>query len=500
LAQEPIVTTDAPKPSAALAASRFGQRLERLVLRFAQQHDLFAGQTRVVLAVSGGPDSVALLLILAHLRQALDLDLWVAHFDHSLRGQAEREAEGALVSLLADELGLAFLYGRGDTRAHARLHHLSLEEAARILRYAFLAREAERLGAGAVATGHTASDQVETVLMHIIRGSGLAGIAGMQPRAPWPFSGHTGLVLVRPLLVLNRRQSERYCQEERLSPCLDTSNLLLEPLRNRVRHELLPLLRRYNPRVEQALLRLADAAAADAAYLDETASLVWQALARRSRRSVEFSRQELAALSPALQSRVLLAGAQHLVGEAPQIETVHLRAMQAALTGRGNSRLSLPGGLTFAAQGDSVRLALGRETATQPIPDTPLIVPGRSKVGGWRVEAEIVPGEAAEPTDDPYEAFLDLDALGSTLSVRSRRPGDRLRPLGLGGEKKLQDLLVDAKVPQDRRDGVPLVCAAWGIAWVVGHRMDERARTGPNTRTVLHLRVRRSRSIASQLE
>ena len=493
-----IVTSE--RPPGALAASRVAQRLERLVLRFAQEHDLFAGQTRVVLAVSGGPDSVALLLILAHLRMALDLKLWVAHFDHGLRARSQREAERAFVSRLAEELGLAFLFGQGDTRAYARRHHLSLEEAARILRYAFLAREAERLGAGAVATGHTASDQVETVLMHIIRGSGLAGIAGMQPRAPWPFPGHAGLVLLRPLLAVSRRHTERYCQEEGLSPCLDATNLLLEPLRNRVRHELLPLLRRYNPRVQQALLRLADAAAADAAYLDETANLFWQALAQHSHHSVEFSRLELAALSPALQIRLLLAAAQHLLGDAPQIETVHLRAMQAALTGRAKHRLSLPGGLAFAAQGESVRLALEQEAATQPIPDTPLIVPGRTKVSGWRVEAEVLPGEAAAPTNDPYEAFLDLDALGSTLSVRSRRPGDRLRPLGLGGEKKLQDLLVDAKVPQDQRDGVPLVCAAWGIAWVVGLRLDERARTGPDTPTVLHLRIRRSRSIASRLE
>ena len=391
---------------------------------------------------------------------------------------------------------MAFLFGRGDTRAYARRHHLSLEEAARILRYAFLAREAERLGAAAVATGHTASDQVETVLMHIIRGSGLAGIAGMQPRAPWPFPEHAGLALVRPLLAVSRRQSERYCREEGLSPCLDATNLLLEPLRNRLRHELLPLLRRYNPRVEQALLRLADAAGADAAHLDETADLFWQTLARRSNRSVEFSRLELAAVSPALQSRLLLAAAQHLLGDAPQVETVHLRAMQAALTGRGNRRLSLPGGLAFAAQGESVRITLGEEPAAEPIPETPLTVPGRTKVSGWRVEAEVLPAEAAAPTSDPYEAFLDLDALGSTLSVRSRRPGDRLRPLGLGGEKKLQDLLVDAKVPQDQRDGVPLICAAWGIAWVVGHRLDERAKTGPDTRTVLRLRVRRSRSTA----
>jgi tRNA(Ile)-lysidine synthase len=115
-------------------------------------------------------------------------------------------------------------------------------------------------------------------------------------------------------------------------------------------------------------------------------------------------------------------------------------------------------------------------------------------VAGWRVEAKILPGEAAGPVDDPYEAFLDLDGVGSTLTVRSRRPGDRLRPLGLGGEKKLQDLLVDAKVPQDQRDGVPLVCAAWGIAWVVGHRLDERAKVGENARTILRLRFWRSKS------
>ena len=499
------MTTDTPKPSAAFAASRFGQRLERLVLRFAREQGLFAGQKRGLLAVSGGPDSVALLLILAHLREALDLELWVAHFDHGLRRRTQREAERSFVSRLADELSLPFVFGQGDTRAHARQRRLSLEEAARALRYAFLSSQAERLGAGAVATGHTASDQVETVLMHIIRGSGLAGIAGMQPRSPWPFPGRAGLALVRPLLAVSRRQSERYCQEEGLSPCLDATNLLLEPLRNRVRHELLPLLRRYNPRVEQALLRLAGAASADAAYLDETADLFWQALAQRSGRSVQFPRLELAALSTALQSRLLLAAAQHLLGDTPacpagrpQIEAVHLQAMQAALAvrgpSRGKGRLSLPGGLVFAAQGQSVRLTVGEEAAARPIAETPLALPGRTKVAGWRVEAEILPAEAAGPTGDPYEALLDPDAVGSTLTVRSRRLGDRLRPLGLGGEKKLQDLLVDAKVPQDQRDGVPLVCAAWGIAWVVGHRLDERAKVGENARTILRLRFRRSKS------
>jgi len=489
------MTTETPKPSAAIAASRFGQRLERLVLRFAREQGLFAGQSPVVLAVSGGPDSVALLLILGHLRQPLDLELWVAHFDHGLRRRPEREAERALVSRLAEELGLPFLLGQADTRAYARRRHLSLEEAARALRYAFLASEAERLGAGVVATGHTADDQAETVLMHIIRGSGLAGIAGMRPRSSWPFPGHSGLLLARPLLAVSRRQIERYCQEEGLSPCLDATNQMLEPLRNRVRHELLPLLRRYNPRVDQALLRLAGAAAADAAYLDETTNLFWQAMAQRSRRSVRFRRLELAALSPALQSRLLQAAARHILGDSVQVEAVHVQAMQAALTGRRNRRFSLPGGLAFAAQGESVRLALGREVAAEPIPETPLAVPGSTSVAGWRIEAQILPPEAAvPPTADPYEAFLDLDTLGSTLTVRSRRPGDRLRPLGLGGEKKLQDLLVDVKVPRSERNAVPLVCAVWGIAWVVGQRLDERVKTGPGTRSVVCLKFRRSKS------
>ncbi len=460
------------------------------MVRFVQEHGLFAGQTRALVAVSGGPDSAALLLILAHRREALGLDLWVAHFDHGLRRRAQREAERAFVARLAQDLGLPFVFGQGDTRGHAHQHRLSLEEAARALRYAFLAGEAGRLVAGCVATGHTASDQAETVLMHVIRGSGLAGIAGMRPHSPWPFAGHSGLTLVRPLLAVSRQQSQRYCEEEGLSPCLDATNLLLEPLRNRVRHELLPLLRRYNPRVEEALLRLAGAAAADAAYLDETASLFWQAMGRRFQRSVTFPRLELAALSPALQSRLLSAAAQHLLGDNPSVEAVHLQAMQAALAGRRPSRLSLPAGLVFAVQRESAGLTVGDEAPPGPIPETPLALAGSTEVAGWRAEAEVLP--AAGTAADPYEAFLDLDAVGPALTVRSRRPGDRLRPVGLGGEKKLQDLLVDAKVPREQRDAVPLVCASWGIAWVVGHRLDERAKAEANTRSVLHLRFRRS--------
>jgi len=479
----------------AQARSRFGQRLERRLLRYIHGHGLFSDAQRALLAVSGGPDSTALLLVLAHLAASggLKLDLWLAHFDHGLRRQAEREAEKAFLSGLAAKLGLPFLLGQGDVRAHARQHRLSLEEAARDLRYRFLANQAQKAAINVVATGHTADDQAETVLMHLVRGSGLTGLAGMRPSSSWPFPGRDDLLLVRPLLEVSREETERYCREEDLSPCLDVTNLLLGPLRNRIRHELLPLLRRYNPKIDGALLRLAAATASDLAYLDETAMASWHALALKEEGSVGFRRSELAALSPAIRSRLLQAACQQLLADARQIEAVHIRSMVEALAKPAGSRLSLPGGLTFAVDGEFVRLTLGREAAARvrPIPETPLAVPGRTTVAGWLIEAEILPGQRVEVGADPYEAFLDYQAVGGQLAIRGRRRGDRFRPLGLGGEKKIQDYLVDAKMPRDERDGVPLVCASWGIAWVVGHRIDERARVRKDTRTVLHLKFRR---------
>jgi tRNA(Ile)-lysidine synthase len=482
----------------AQAHSRFGQRLERRVLRYIQEHGLFSAAQRALLAVSGGPDSTALLLALAHLSAsgALKLDLWLAHFDHGLRRRAEREAEKAFLSGLAARLGLPFLFGQGDVRAHARQHRLSVEEAARELRYRFLAEQAEKAAINVVATGHTADDQAETVLMHLVRGSGLTGLAGMRPSSSWPFLGRDDLLLVRPLLEVSRAETERYCQEEGLSPCLDVTNLLLGPLRNRVRHQLLPLLRRYNPKIEAALLRLAAATARDLAYLEETAGAFWDDLAIEDKGSVAFRRSELAALSPAIRSRLLQAACQQLLADTRQIEAVHIHSMVEALAKPAASRLSLPGGLAFAVDAEFVRLSLGREAAARvrPIPETPLAVPGRTTVAGWLIEAETLPGRRVEAGADPYEAFLDYQAISDQLTVRSRRRGDRFRPLGLGGEKKLQDYLVDAKVPRDERDGVPLVCASWGIAWVVGQRIDERARVRKGTRTVLHLKLRRYRA------
>jgi tRNA(Ile)-lysidine synthase len=170
--------------------------------------------------------------------------------------------------------------------------------------------------------------------------------------------------------------------------------------------------------------------------------------------------------------------------------------MVEALAKTGGSRLSLPGGLSFVVDSEHVRLLLGESApvGAKPIPETSLNVPGQTVLDDWIVQAELLPPGRAEVSSDPFEALLDAEALGDALAVRSRRRGDRFRPLGLGGEKKLQDYLVDAKVPRADRDAVPLVCGSWGIAWVVGHRIDERAKLREATRQVLRLSFGRRRS------
>ena len=444
-------------------------------------------------AVSGGPDSTALLLILSRLAPRLGLTLTAAHFDHGLRGVAAARRERANVESLCSRVGVRVEAGAGDTRAHARAHRLSSEEAARELRYAFLAEAAAATGCSAVATGHTADDQVETVLLHIVRGSGLAGLAGMAPRGPWPTAGHDGLEVARPLLCLRREETVRYCWDEGLEPVADPSNLSPAFLRNRVRLELLPLLQDFNPRVDSALLRLAEAARVDLSALEAIAAASLSP-GGGGRPTIVLSRERLAGLPEGLRRHALRLAVRRLLGDLRDLGREHVEALVAGLRAGAGHHLDLPRGLRFDVGYEEATLSL--EPAEPPLAgalpaEAPLAAPGVTSWGPWLVEAELLETAAGRPPADPWQAWLDADVTGGDLLVRSRRPGDRFRPLGLAGEKKLQDFFVDARIPRPERDAVPLVCGKPGIVWVVGHRIDERARVTESTRRVLRLRFRR---------
>ena len=444
------------------------KRIEGSVRRQMLDHGLQA-ERRLLLAVSGGADSSALLLIVARLAKNLHLQLGVAHFDHGLRGQRVAKNEARFVRGLASSLGLPFYTGSG------RGARLASEDAARRARYEFLASVAEREDYGAVATGHTASDQAETVLLHLVRGAGLDGLAGMSAKAAWPFQGHGSLTLLRPLLHLSREETLAYCTAAGIEAMEDASNAAPRYRRNRVRNELLPLLRELNPRIDEALVRLADAAREDVTFLRGVAS---EALIDSPEGSQSVSRHVLAAWPASPRRHTLRLAVAALLGDGRELTQRHLEALERlVLEGKTGDHLDLPRGVTAVLRRDTLELRLkSTQAPLKPEPVT-LEVPGQTRFGALVVAASVEPPSACETAE------VDAAAVAEGLCVRRRLPGDRFRPLGMTGRRKLQDFLTDAHVPRDERDTIPLFVSQRGIVWVGGLRIAEWARPQPGRPT-----------------
>ena len=464
-------------------------RVARVVASALRRHGHELAGRPLVVAVSGGPDSLALLLGLMAVPEAVRPSLRVAHFSHGLRPVAQRR-DAALVEEVAARWGLPVVRGSADVAAHAREERRSLEEAGRRLRYAFLARTAQECGAGAVALGHTLDDQAETVLLRIVRGAGLRGLGAMREWTPWlDTPSGVGTVLLRPLLEVSRAETLAVCAEAKVIPAQDATNRSMVFSRNRVRRRVLPELERLNPQVRHALARLASSAQADEALLEPQARSAVEGQESRCDRGFGWPRRVLAALPPPLLARVFQGAWETLRGPGAALSRLHLEAMEALLTGPSGRRLTLPAGMRFSVEYG--RCTLGPAVPATPLPEegVELHVPGSAQVGPWLVEVQRSP--SFPNRKDPWTAAMDGETLGGPLAVRRRRPGDRFHPLGMDGPKRLQDFLVDEKVPRWERDAVPLVVGARGIAWVVGHRVAAWAAVTPATREAVVISFRR---------
>jgi len=465
------------------------ESLEARVRHFIREHHLLSKRRHLLVAVSGGPDSVCLLHLLVRLRDELNLQLHAAHLDHQLRG-ADAAADARYVEQLARQLKVPVTIERRNVTAYRARHHLTLEEAAREVRYGFLAEVARSVGSDRVAVGHTRDDHIETVLMHLIRGTGTRGLRGLQPVSQWR-GQDAALTIIRPLLELSRRDTAEYCQEYQLMPRIDTTNLSLSPLRNRVRLQLLPLLRSYNPRVDEALLRTAQIAADELAFLDEEGARVWRKVVRRQGDTIILDRGEFLKLPPALRRHLLRMAMEELRGDLKDIEARHIEEMMAALSKPAGKRLDLPGGLALAIDYD--RYLLGTNPAAlSPFPalekEFALKIPGETIASGWRVTATVMASPPNQKqTNRSLVACFDFDKVGRKLVVRSRQRGDRFQPLGMAEPKKLSEFMVDAKISRYWRERVPIVCSPEQIVWVVGWRIDDRVKVTKNSKRVLCL-------------
>lgn len=465
--------------------------LAQRVAHFVREQRLVPGRQKLVVAVSGGPDSVCMLHVLNRLREELGIELHVAHLNHQMRG-TEADADARYVSELAQKLGIPATIEQRDVPAYQAQHHISLEEAAREVRYKFLSQVAVLIGAKRVAAGHTLDDHVETILMHLIRGSGTRGLRGLQPISQRQ-AADGKLTVIRPLLQVSRQETNDYCTQHRLEPRTDTTNLSLSSLRNRIRHQLIPLLQSYNPQVVPALLRTARIASDDLAFLDEEIARLWNKTVEQRESVIILDKKRLLELPAALKRHLLRTCIENLLGNLMDIETRHIEDMMKVLNKPAGKRIDLPEGLTFTVEYDKYLLSFGTG-ALCPFPELEteftLNIPGETRIPGWHIEAEITDTPKGKAPDD-FIACFDFDRTGNKLKVRRRQPGDRFQPLGMSQPKKLNEFMIDAKISQSWRQRVPVVCSPEHILWVVGWRIDDRAKVSDATQTMLHLRFER---------
>lgn len=450
------------------------------VFNYVRREEMFVPGDRVVVAVSGGPDSTALLQLLYRLRFQLTIDLGVAHFDHGLRGEQSRE-DARFVADIARGLGLPFFLGEGRVRELARKDKISIQMAARRLRLGFLQDACRNQGFAKLALGHTADDQVELFFLRLLRGAGPEGLKGMWPATPQG--------LVRPLLPVGKEVLRAWLEQEGLPYRQDPGNLNRGFLRSWVRLDLLPELERaYNPRLKEAVWRAqAFMQEEERLMIRETARL-WKEVAReRGRDFYSLNLAKLGELDEIFQKRLLREATGKILGDRALTAAQVTSLLDLARGEKSGGIISL-GECRVARAGSELHVFRALPFSNES--STPLPPSGVVEAAGWRWEirekADLP--EAAEALA-PDLARFDADKLALPLEARYLRSGDQFWPAGAPGAKKLQDFLVNQKIPRWLRPYIPLVADARRIIWVAGLRAAEPAKASPASRRVLEIQL-----------
>jgi tRNA(Ile)-lysidine synthase len=446
-------------------------------------HRMLQSGDLVVVAVSGGPDSVALCHLLHRLRHSHQVELVVAHVHHGLRG-AEADQDALFVHNLSHQLGLPVVEQRLEVRTWQKEHGGSLQMAARALRYQCLHQLMAEKGASKLALGHNADDQAEEILLRILRGAGQRGLSGMAP------CNRKGVI--RPLLECHRHEIMAYLEDNGLAFRQDSSNLKPWCQRNLLRLELLPQLQQvFNSNLSATLLRTSKIFREEEDFWElHLASWMHEHSLNQGDGEIRFPIRPLLEAHPAMQKRLLRRVVQEVKGDLREFGFHHTEILlQLCQSPAANRQLDLPGAVRAEKNYDWVTVTLQPETVedfTFRILDQGFH-PFPSLNRSMKVEL-LASNMPVEFNHDPNEAIMDLDRVSFPLTLRSSTPGDRFRPLGLRGSKKLKDFFIDAKVPKSGRRQIPILCSNDHIIWVVGHRLDDRVKVTSNTSRVLRLR------------
>jgi len=457
---------------------------------YIRKNSLISAGDHVLAAVSGGPDSVALLAVLTDLKDILETGrVSVIHFDHRLRGE-ESDGDREFVRALAISAGLDFHCGAGDVRAFAESRKISVEMAARECRRSFFMQTAADLGADKIALGHTADDQAEEVILRILRGTGPAGLQAMAPG--------TAQGIIRPLLFATRDEVMEYLRERGADFRIDSTNFTSSCQRNFLRLEVFPLLRNaFHPQITRTITRCADLAREEESW--------WAPQIQKLREDICLELSEgwckldcgqMNRLHSALARRVLRSTIERVAGGLSGVGLVHIEPLlELVFSGKSGKSVEIPGGIEAVRRGTALIIRSRRYARSPegPLGET-LIVndTGNYFIGKFGFEFRFCDETAYRtPDSGPDSVCMDSNKLKRPLRLRFPRTGDRFRPLGMRGSKKLQDFFTDCKIPREERRMVPLLCDSEKICWVAGMRMDDRVKVDAGTRQVLVVKLLR---------
>jgi len=445
------------------------------------KYKMLSQEDHVLVALSGGPDSVCLLRILSLLKDELEIGITALYIDHGLR-PCETPFEMDFCKKFCDSLGIPLIIKSIDVVSFAQSKKISKQEAARELRYKVFYETAYEGGADKIALGHNADDQAETVLIRLIRGAGPLGLSGIPP---------VRQKIIRPLIEIERTEIEAFLDSNGTSFVMDSSNLTDRYTRNRIRHLIMPEIKKINPEAVKSILRTAEIYRSEEKYFDIiVAKSMMKMISRKNEQSIELFIAPMEILDPVILRRILRRAINETKG-LRGITFVHIEdIIQLIRTGKSGDRLYLPGKIRVIKKYSVLVISsedpkiLSHYTIESPGE----IYLRESSITFYTKLLDI--GEIDSFGDGKTTAYINADKLDFPLLVRPRQNGDYFYPLGFGKKKKLQDYFVDEKIPRDERDAIPLLVNNGDVVWVAGHRIDERYRVDKTTRKVLQCNIK----------
>jgi len=452
-------------------------RLFLIVEKAIKRFSLFNREDRIVVACSGGADSVSLFHVLRQIKDKWDLDLWVGHFNHKLRREADKDQN--FVADLASNYSIPFYSESGDVKAHAQKNNMNLEEAGRELRYQFLKKIARKKGAAKIATGHTMTDQAETVLMRILRGTGPHGLGGIRPK--------TKEGIVRPLILAKREEVQKYIKEGNFNYRVDESNFDMSFLRNKIRHRLIPYLKNnFTPHIVDHLSRLAFILQEEDLFLQNISKEKEELTEVKRRGQIRLDMDFLQTLSPAFQRRVVREYLSKIRGD---LRGISYKDIQSIIDLKRGKEFHLEKDLFL--NNKSGLVGIKEESPEYKYEylwsgETPLVIQEAGlTVKGTQINMDLF----SRDFDNRKKVFLDSSQLRFPLKIRNRKAGDRYRPFGAPGKQKLKELMRAHRMPDLFRDKKPVFLSKDEIVWVQGLPVSEKHKVKSTTKNIFKIEI-----------